>query len=287
MKRRPVRINLQDGAQLIKIPAGDFYRGSPDRNGYGDEHPMHKVYLPDYWIYSTPVTVSQYRKYCSETGAAMPVEPDWGWRDFHPVVNVSWEEACAYAKWAGGRLPTEAEWEKAACWGPEMVCSGLGLGDFPRVYPWGGSWSNAKDAGDYDGAGWDPWVCNNPITGFGMTSDVWTYYGGRSGYGVWDLVGNVWEWCLDVYVEDFYAQRRGKEEEAWVSPVCLSGFDTSRDFQQFLVGNDIQTSTGRIRLLRGGSWCVSLPYYFRCAYRSFDYLDYSSDGVGFRVLFVD
>ena len=112
------KLNTKDGAEMVQVPAGDFMMGadlvkdSEERNI--NNATRHKVTLDGYWIYKYDVTVAQYRKFCTETGHAMPVDPSWGWRDDHPIVNVNWDDANQYAKWAGGSLPTEAQWEKAA-----------------------------------------------------------------------------------------------------------------------------------------------------------------------------
>jgi formylglycine-generating enzyme required for sulfatase activity len=213
----------------------------------------------------------------------MPPEPEWGWRDTHPVVNVTWWEACRYSVWAGGRLPTEAEWEKAARWDPNTGGS--------LIYPWGDEW--------------DAWRCNNVITGPGMTSDVWTYEEGRSPSGLWDMAGNVWEWCLDIYDDKFYA--RHPASGAWDNPVNGSLSDCARvldlldryrqdqglgdgwreGFDQWLEESNETNVYRRSRLLRGGSWYDDNQYYLRCAYRNFNYPLNWNDNRGFRVAVAD
>jgi formylglycine-generating enzyme required for sulfatase activity len=169
------RTNHKDGAVMIFIPKGEFLMGS---NDYDDEKPPHRVTLDDYWIYKFPVTVAQYRRFCQATGRQEPLPPNWGWQDDHPIVNVSWNDATAYATWAGVRLPTEAEWEKAA------------RGTDGRRYPWGNEWDASR--------------CNNWKTGPEQTTPVGSYPQGVSPYGVHDMVGNVWEWCADWYGENYY-----------------------------------------------------------------------------------
>ena len=105
------KINAKDGAKMVWIPAGEFIMGSDE---YAAEKPAHKVYLDGFWMDKNDVTVAQYRQFCEATGRQMPKAPSWGWIDDHPVVNVTWDDAKAYADWAGMALPTEAEWEKAA-----------------------------------------------------------------------------------------------------------------------------------------------------------------------------
>ena len=119
------RINPKDGAEMVFVPAGEFIMGSDFDT---DERPPHAVMLDGYWIYKTEVTLGAYRKYCQQTGHATPPETGWLQDDTHPVVFVSWEDAAAYAKWAGGALPSEAQWEKAA------------RGTDSRIYPWGNEW---------------------------------------------------------------------------------------------------------------------------------------------------
>jgi len=121
-------INAKDRAEVVYIPAGEFTMGSKPGVGKSDEQPEHKVDLDGYWIYQTKVTVAQYRQFCQATGRSMPNAPSWGWKDDHPIVSVTWDDATAYAKWAGAALPTEAQWEKAA------------RGTDGRIYPWGNEW---------------------------------------------------------------------------------------------------------------------------------------------------
>jgi hypothetical protein len=103
----------------------------------------------------------------------MPKEPYWGWHDDHPIVNVSWHDAIAYCDWAGARLPTEAEWEKAA------------RGVDGRKYAWGNEWDAGK--------------CNNWEAGLKQTTPVGSYPQGVSPYGVHDMSGNVLEWCSSLF----------------------------------------------------------------------------------------
>ncbi|MDO8587174.1 MAG: formylglycine-generating enzyme family protein [Armatimonadota bacterium] len=169
------KINPKDGSVMITIPAGKFIMGS---NHEPDEKPVHTVYLDTYQIGKCEVTIAQYRKFCKATGYEMPDAPSWGWKHGHPIVNVTWNDAAAYCKWAGGRLPTEAEWEKAAA------------GTDGRTYPWGDAWDNNK--------------CANVYLNLTSTQPVGSYPAGASAYGCMDMAGNVWEWCADVYAKDYY-----------------------------------------------------------------------------------
>lgn len=173
------RVNPIDGAEMLFVSAGEFLMGSDD--GREDERPRRTVNVDGFWIYKHEVTVGQYRKFCAATGKNMPDAPPWGWQDKQPIVNVCWFDAEAYCKWAGSRLPTEAEWEKAA------------RGTDGRKYPWGDKWDAHRACtarltwGDHQGP-----------------AEVGSYPAGASPYGVLDMAGNVWEFCQDWYGEDYY-----------------------------------------------------------------------------------
>jgi len=175
------RVNPRDGAVMVWAPAGTFMMGSADGDpGAGDdEKPRHAVNLDGYWFYRNLVTVAQYRNFCRATERQMPALPYWS-REDHPVVYVTWEEADAYAKWAGAALPTEAQWEKAA------------RGTDGRIYPWGNDWDGAK--------------CVNSVgeNAPGGTKSVGSCPAGISPYGALDMAGNVWQWCADWYDPQYY-----------------------------------------------------------------------------------
>lgn len=174
-----------DGAKMVLIPAGIFTMGSSDEVGTADERPKRVVYLDAYRIHEHEVTVAQYRRFCEATGRAMPPEPPWGWHDEHPIVNVSWFDAAAYAEYYGMELPTEAQWEKAA------------RGDSDeRLYSWLGDWARNLANGRGTG-GLDKWEQVAPVGSFPE---------GASPYGVMDMCGNVWEWCRDWYRADWYGK---------------------------------------------------------------------------------
>jgi len=170
------KTNPKDGATMVYVPAGEFLMGSKEGEGCDWERPQRKVTLDGFYIYKYDVTVAQYRRFCAETRRAMPPEPNWKWQDNHPIVNVTWHDANAYAAWAGVQLPTEAQWEKAA------------RGTDARVYSWGNRWAE-----------------NTSIHSAGKTAPVGSCPAGTSPYGAFDLVGNVWQWCADWYDADYYA----------------------------------------------------------------------------------
>lgn len=187
---------------MVPIPAGEFLMGSSDddRQANKSEKPQHRLYLPAYYMDKTPVTNAEFGRFMAANGYANSsywleaaaakrwqngryidyngkrYEQPRYWNDKkwnqpeQPVVGVSWYEALAYAHWAGKRLPTEAEWEKAA------------RGDDGRLYPWGNTWENSR--------------ANTKETNHGQTTPVTQYAGrGDSPYGALDMAGNVWEWC--------------------------------------------------------------------------------------------
>jgi formylglycine-generating enzyme required for sulfatase activity len=162
-----------------------WLKAHPDdkRGMFADELPQRKVYLDAYYVYKTEVTVAQYRKFCDATKRAMPPEPSWKWQDTHPIVNVSWNDAKAYAEWAGAALPTEAQWEKAA------------RGGDGRPFPWGFTWDAAKCANWSNSGAGDTQRGTHPVGSFPA---------GASPYGALDMAGNVWEWCADWYGADYY-----------------------------------------------------------------------------------
>jgi formylglycine-generating enzyme required for sulfatase activity len=150
-------------------------------NGQSNEKPVHLVYLDEFWIMQTEVTNAQYAQ-CVDTGWCTPPGNErWAVPAFanYPVTGVNWSQANAYAEWVGGRLPTEAEWEKAA------------RGADGRVYPWGNEKPDRQRTNF------------NAIIGF--TMPVGSYLEGASPYGIFDMAGNVEEWVADWYDENYYA----------------------------------------------------------------------------------
>lgn len=175
------RVNPRDQARYVFVPSGDFLMGSTIAR---DEQPEHTVTITGFWIGQTEVTNAQYAR-CIADGACTPPHND-NWTnpdqaDF-PVTHVDWEQANTYAQWAGGRLPTEAEWEKAA------------RGTDGRTFPWG------DDVTDEQRLNF------NAMTG---AVAVGSYPAGASPYGALDMAGNVEEWVADWYAPDAYAQSSG------------------------------------------------------------------------------
>ena len=184
-KRQTAQISTKvgrDGAPMVLIPAGEFQMGSND--GSDNEKPVHTVYLDAFYMDKYEVTNALYKKFVDTTGHRAPhywSDPKYNAPN-QPVVGVNWHDAVAYAEWAGKRLPTEAEWEKAARGG----LSG-------KKYPWGDLISH--DDANYEGtAGRDQWQDTAPVGSFAP-----------NGYGLYDMAGNVFEWCSDWYGSDYYS----------------------------------------------------------------------------------
>lgn len=192
------------------VPAGPFIMGD-DAGRYDDEKPAHEVVLEAYYIGKYPVTNAEYVRYREDVGRPFEI-PDG--KEQHPVVTISWYEARDYALWAGMRLPTEAEWEKAASW-DESGTRGriLGLGKKEgrkRKYPWGDAFDKEK--------------CNTSEAGIGGTTPVGRYSpAGDSPYGCADMAGNVWEWCSSLYKPYPYRADDGREEAAASGTRVLRG----------------------------------------------------------------
>ncbi len=186
-----IKINPVDGAEMVFVPSGEFTMGSgdDDPDADSDEKPQHTVYLDAFWIYKTEVTNAQYRK-CVEVGACTLPHKTWYYDNpayaDHPVVYVDWYQAKAFCEWAGGRLPTEAEWEKAA------------RGTDGRIYPWGNEWDANK--------------LNSSEAGPGTTTKVGDYPTGASPYGALGMAGNVWEWAGSLYRDYPYNPEDGRED---------------------------------------------------------------------------
>jgi len=257
----------KDGAVMVYVPAGEFTMGSSDadidailaecsdckRASFDDEYPQHTVYLSAFWIDQTEVTNAQYRK-CVEAGTCRapttttcyrgkPTYSETSKAD-HPVVCVSWYDAKTYCEWARKRLPTEAEWEKAA------------RGTDGRRYPWGnefdcqrGNFDDETEINSYTVPGGEG--CDGYVT----TAPVGSFRDGASPYGILDMAGNVWEWCQDWYDEDYYARSSQRDPQG--------------------------ANSGKHRVIRGGSW-YNIEWFVRAAHRHGSDPDYRYSSLGFR-----
>jgi len=199
-----------DGMVMVYVPEGNFtmgdatnqalaecqkFRNDCQRDWFTDEEPLHIVYLDAFWIDRTEVTNAMYAK-CVQAGSCQPPSQSssstrssyYGNSQFddYPVIYVSWNQANDYCTWAGARLPTETEWEKAA------------RGTDGRIYPWG----NAAPSCNL--ANFAPYVSSNACTG--DTQVVGSHPLGGSPYGALDMAGNVWEWVADWYGATYYGQ---------------------------------------------------------------------------------
>ena len=196
-----VMIARRDLRPMAYVPAGPFWMGASDAdtNTDWDERPRHQVELDAFWIDIYEVTHLDYQTCVSAGACDAPVELDYNGHSYAfaaqiedgAVVNVTWYNAGDYCAWAGKRLPTEAEWEKAA------------HGEDSRIYPWG-------DDADALGRAWFGGVysADNPnvYDDFSRPAPVGSFPDGASPYGLFDMAGNVWEWVQDWYASDTYAE---------------------------------------------------------------------------------
>lgn len=187
----------KDGMRLVYVPEGKFNMGTgaSDPDASPNEEPAHAVLLDAFWLDQTEVTNSMYRLCISARACDFPARPvEFSNPDFtdHPIVWVSWRDAEDYCQWAGRRLPTEAEWEKAA------------RGADSRMFPWG-SGSIAGHRLNFADANLDEeWADASVDDGFEYSSPVGNYAAGASPYGALDMAGNVWEWVSDWYDSRHY-----------------------------------------------------------------------------------
>ena len=220
---------------MVLIP-GTFQMGSED--AYKDEQPVHTVHLDAFFMDKYEVTNAQYKAFVDANPLWQKDQVEdrfhdggylrsWDGNNYpvgqenYPVIMVSWYAAMAYAEWAGKRLPTEAEWEYAARGG----LAG-------QKYPWGNTIS-AADA--------------NYGKHVGDTTPVGQY--AANGYGLYDMAGNVWEWCLDAYDADFYAASHNSQNP-------LAGAATIKE----ILDTFTSIPTDPARVLRGGSWLDSASF---------------------------
>ncbi|HEY3341020.1 MAG TPA: SUMF1/EgtB/PvdO family nonheme iron enzyme [Anaerolineae bacterium] len=210
-------LTTPDSPQMVLIPGGDFQMGS--ERGYHEEQPVHTVHMNSYYMDKYPVTNNEYKTFCDATHTPYPQNPRWQqypnyFLDYpaYPVVNVAWRQAMDYAEWAGKRLPTEEEWEYAACGGLQQ----------PQ-YPWGDEQPGGKHANFADRNTNLPWRDFHVSTGYLYTSPVGTY--APNGYGLFDMAGNVFEWVEDwFFAYDDTVHDTEKFKDGWGgSKVCRGG----------------------------------------------------------------
>ena len=251
-QRMPYAGDIPDG--MVLIPAGEFEMGSD--TGAANERPVHTVYIDAFYMDTYEVTNAQYKTFIDEN-------PEWQKENIppafhdgvylrlwegntypegkadHPVIYVSWYAAMAYAQWAGKRLPTEAEWEKAA----RGELSG-------KAYPWGDIYdATLANYGRHHSA---------PIA-------VGQYP--PNSYGLYDMAGNISEWCLDEYDPDFYAT--SPRENPFPNETIKAALNNFRDVKK------------KDRVLRGGCWSDN-GLFLRVAYRDWGPQHYTSVFRGFR-----
>ena len=241
----------QELGSTVLIPAGKFLMGSNSKNADASSHPQHTVNLKAYRIDKYLVTNAQYARFIAATDHRPPSD----WKNgkvkqgelLRPVTLVNWYDAAAYAKWAGKRLPTEAEWEKAA------------RGTDGRRWPWGSEMDPAR---------------LNTYYNVGSATDVTTYSNGVSPYGVFDMAGNVDEW-----VEDDFLPYKGTDAAPDVFQGKVARVLSPED--QALKVSDMVRVNRHYKVLRGGSWKGD-PFSTATYHRDYSWPNYASDFYGFR-----
>ena len=235
----------EKGALMALVPAGPFRMGSNE--GAADEQPEHYVNLDAFYMDVYEVTNAAYAQCVSENACSAPSDEEYAdpERAQYPVAQVSWDDATAFCTWRGARLPTEAEWEKAARGGLDG-----------QAYPWGdmipscprGTPSGVPNEAKYDDGVKCQFMGSEPVGSYAP-----------NGYGLYDMAGNVWEWVNDRYQMDYYS---AYPENGWPD-------------------NPAGPDQGNYRVLRGGSW-DDVPGFLRAAERSKSSPSSRYVGSGFR-----
>jgi serine/threonine protein kinase/formylglycine-generating enzyme required for sulfatase activity len=228
-------LEIDYSGPMVLIPAGESSVGD-DGSKKDIEKPAYKVSLPNYYIDRYEVTNAQFKQFCQDTGARPPDNPEWD-RDYFdskpdsPVIGLTWNQAKDYAAWAGKRLPTEEEWEKAASWDPASKQK--------RIWPWG----NMDDS-------------SRANLGTKHATSVKQYTGDQSPYGVYGMAGNAWEW-----VDSIWGPYAGSKAQ---SPNFGKGYHVVKG-GNFLVGLDEARTASRDWLPNEFPPNMSIPVGFRCA----------------------
>jgi formylglycine-generating enzyme required for sulfatase activity len=254
------RDTLRDGSsgpEMVSIPPGESRTGDIQGSGDADEQPVHSVRIPrPFAMGRYEVTFDEYNVFARATGRKQPADEGWG-RRRRPVINVSWEDARAYAQWLSERtgkryrLPTEAEWEYAAragtsylrFWGddPSQACKYANVFDK----------RNQKELSARYEISWEPHDCEDP---YPQIAPVGSF--DPNPWGLYDMLGNVWEWVQDCYHNNY--EGAPADGSAWEKEGCA------------------------LRVIRGGSW-YTRPWNVRSASRYRFVPDYRSNSLGFRL----
>jgi len=283
---KPKEIIGKDGAKMLLIPAGEFLMGTDsseipelvklakqwfpdaDSSWFEDETPRHTVSVDASYMDAYEVTNAQYKKFVQATGHSEPVGlvlegntlrsdlnlKPWNSKNYNgdnqPVVCVTWEDAKAYAEWAGKRLPTEAEWEYAA------------RGELAdKRYVWGDDWPPPKNSGNFADESYKKafpgLVINGYDDGYAYSAPIGSFK--SNGYGLYDMAGNVWEWCADWYGDKYYDS----------SPKQNPNGPDVPDF-------------GSFHVLRGGSWYYGHYDTYDLCIASRHFPAFDSFTIGFR-----
>lgn len=278
---------------MILIPEGTFLMGSTKEDieklleqdksietyRLNNEIPQREIFLSAYYIDKYPVTNAQFSQFIEANGYKKKLYwSEAGWQyvlDFNPsgsndidailqgdkdcpAVNISWYEAEAFANWAGKRLPTEAEWEKAA------------RGADGRIYPWGNDFDKTR--------------LNCAEAKIEKSTPVTQYPQGQSVYGCFDMAGNVWEWIKDWYDSQYYHNAPDKNPQGPDVPEekPYSGRPEEVGVSIYELKPSLSKTLTTCKVIRGGSWNGSGIVHIRCANRDYDEPSFKSDIIGFR-----